>query len=160
MLATLIAAFAFGGPVGAAQRDSAVIVDSGSTNTQGYKIQVWSDNTASITMQSRAGAAESTPKAFNVPAETAAKLFADLAAARKARVTSGPCMKSASFGTTTHVTWQDWVSPDLDCPPNDALTAALVKDVEAIRQASGLNSLPIRRPPLAMPASPPKEPNR
>ena len=51
-------------------------------------------------------------------------------------------MKSASFGTTTHVTWHDWKSPDLDCPSENALLSALIGDVNAIRQASGVGTLP------------------
>jgi hypothetical protein len=55
-----------------------------------------------------------------------------------------PCMKSASFGTTVHITWQGWVSPDLTCPAKDALGAALVKDVDEIRQTAGIPAMPMR----------------
>ena len=152
----LFAAFALGGLVAAAPRDSAVIVDSGSTNTQGYKIEVWSDGTASLAMPGPSGSAQSAPKSFTIPAETTTRFFSDLAAARKVRTATEVCMKSASFGTTTHVTWQGWTSPDLDCPPNDPAIAALVKDVSAIRQAAGINGPPLRRAPLTMPSTRPK----
>jgi hypothetical protein len=141
--------------VAAAPRDSAVIVDSGSTNTQGYKIQVWSDGTASITPADRFGTVQGAAKAFSVPASTATRFFADLAAARKGAATGQPCMKSASFGTTTHVVWHSWTSPDLDCPAGNALTAALVHDVGEIRQTSGIGVEPLRRGPQAQPVSPP-----
>jgi hypothetical protein len=137
------------GLIAAAPRDSAVIVDSGSTNTLGYKIEVWSDGTAVITPQNRLGTAQAAPKSFTVPAATASRFFADLRAARKGNATGEPCVKSASFGTTTHVTWHGWTSPDLDCPPNNALTAALVHDVGTLTQASGANTTPMRHAPWA-----------
>lgn len=142
--ATLVGVLVIASCVAAAPRDTAVIVNSGSTNSYGYSIQVWSDGKASVTLQGKGGAAASTPKAFTVPAATVVRFFADLAAARKGNPTSLPCMKSASFGSSTHITWQGWLSPDLNCPPKDALGDALVKDVDAIRQASGISELPLR----------------
>ena len=53
-------------------------------------------------------------------------------------------MKSASFGSSTHVKWQGWVSPDLECPPKTSAGDALVKDVDEIRKASGLAQTPLR----------------
>lgn len=137
-IATLMAA----APV----RDSAVIVNSGSTNTIGYKISVWSDGTASVTMQQREGSSASRPKSFNVPSPIATHFFSDLAAARSGKAVTVPCMKSASFGTSTHVTWQGWVSPDLDCPPKDSLGQALAKDVEEIVKAAEIVPVPLRHP--------------
>jgi len=126
-------------------RDNALIVNSGSTNTVGYKISLWSDGTASVTTQRRDGSAASTPKSFNVPSATTARFFSNLAAARAGNVVSVPCMKSASFGTTTHVTWHGWTSPDLDCPPKDSLGPALEKDVQEIVKAAGISSVPLRQ---------------
>ena len=68
----------------------------------------------------------------------------DLAAARKNKTAAVHCMKSASFGSFTHVTWDGWESPDLDCPPADSYADALVKDVEQIREASGIPAFPQR----------------
>ena len=48
-------------------------------------------------------------------------------------------MKSASFGSSTYVTWQGWRSPDLTCPPSDATGKSLVNDVEEIRKAAGVS---------------------
>ena len=140
--ATFLGMLAIATCVAATTPDSAVIVNSGSTNSVGYKIEVWPDGKASATMQSRGGA-PGTPKAFAVPAATASRFFADLAAARKGNATSVPCMKSASFGTTTHVNWQGWVSPDLSCPPKGQLGDALVQDVDAIRKAAGIEEFPL-----------------
>lgn len=133
--------------MGAAPLDNAVIVDSGSTNTYGYTIHVSSDGKASVTLEERGGTAAGTAKPFTVPAATATRFFADLAAARKGNVATVPCMKSASFGTSLHITWQGWTSPDLSCPPKDALGETLVKDVDAIRQAGAIPAMPLRQHP-------------
>lgn len=130
--------------------DGAVIVDSGSTNTLGYKIQIWSNAKATVVTQNRLGTTQAAVKPFTVPSSVATRFFADLQAARKGHAKGVPCMKSASFGTTTRVTWHGWMSPDLDCPPGDALTAALVHDVGVIRKASGIDSMPLHRVGLPM----------
>jgi hypothetical protein len=123
--------------------DSAVIVDSGSTNTAGYTIVVSSEGTGRITLQSRAGRpASSAPKTFAIAAAVTTRFFAALKAAQAAKVVGAPCMKSASFGTSTHVSWHDWKSPDLDCPSENALLSAVIKDVNAIRAASGVGAMP------------------
>ena len=140
--ATLVAVMAIASLMGAAPSDTAVITNSGSTNSLGYTIKITPDGHATVQTQSKGGS-PSAEKAFTVPAETAARFFADLAAARKAGGTSEPCMKSASFGTTTHVAWQDWESPDLDCPPATATATALVNDVQEIRKASGVPAMPL-----------------
>jgi hypothetical protein len=136
-------------------RDGAVIVGSGSTNTAGFHIDVWSDGTGVFAVMGRGGSEQSTPKSFNFSASVASRFFEDLKAARAGNATGVPCMKSASFGTTTRVEWHDWTSPDLDCPAENALTAALVRDVNAIRAAAGADAVPVHRGiPIAPPASP------
>ncbi|MGA8797677.1 MAG: hypothetical protein WB526_11520 [Candidatus Cybelea sp.] len=131
--------------IGAVPLDSAVIVDSGSTNTLGYRIDVQSDGSASVSTGS------SSPKPFTVSQATVAHFFADLAAARKGNATSAPCMKSASFGSTLRISWQQWVSPDLTCPPKDALGAALITDVQTLRKAAGIGAAPLRQGPETQP---------
>jgi len=144
--ATLLGALAIATLVAATPADNAVIVNSGSTNAFGYRIEVSSDGKGTVSLQKRGGAAPTTAKAFTVPASTASKFFSDLAAARKANVQTVPCMKSASFGSSMHVSWQGWTSPDLTCPPKDSLGDALVSDVDAIRKASGIPESPPLQP--------------
>lgn len=144
--ATMFAVLTIASGVAATPSNSAAIVNSGSTNSYGFTIALGSDGQASVVLQHRGVAAAAAPKAFTVPAATTARFFADLAAARKANLTTAPCMKSASFGSSTHVTWEGWVSPDLSCPPAGALGEALVKDVDEIRQAGGIADLPLRQP--------------
>ena len=124
--------------------DGATIVDSGSTNAAGYKIEVWVDGSATIVIQHR-GVEEGALKTFAVPQSVATKFFADLKAARDGKAAGQPCMKSASFGTTTRITWHGWTSPDLDCPPANALMGALVHDVGVIRAASGVDTSTLMR---------------
>ncbi len=131
--------------IGAVPLDSAVIVDSGSTNTLGYRIDVRSDGSASVSIGS------SSPKPFTVSHATVAHFFADLTAARKGNATSAPCVKSASFGSTLRISWQQWVSPDLTCPPKDALGAALITDVQTLRKAAGIGAAPLRQGPETQP---------
>ncbi len=142
--ATLLCALAIASLVAAAPRDSAVIVNSGSTNTMGYSITVWSDGQASLTTQNRDGNSTGAAKPFSVPQATAARFFADIAVAKSTKAVTVPCMKSASFGSSMHVKWQGWVSPDLECPPKTSAGDALVKDVDEIRKASGLAQAPLR----------------
>jgi hypothetical protein len=127
----------------AAPLDTAVIVDSGSTNTYGFTMNVSSDGKGSVTLQTRGGPSGQSPKTFTVPSATTAKFFKDVAAAKKANAATVPCMKSASFGSSIHVTWQGWTSPDLTCPPKDSVGEALVEDVDAIRHAAGVSDLPL-----------------
>jgi hypothetical protein len=128
----------------AAEPDSATIVNSGSTNFTGYTIDVRSDGSATAQTSNRGVDAASTPTPFTVDAATAKQFFADLSAARADNAPAQRCMKSASFGSTTRVTWHDWTSPDLSCPPSDAAWTALVRDVQAITAASGISAGPRR----------------
>jgi hypothetical protein len=156
--ATLAAALMIAACVAASPPQSAVIVNSGSTNTLGYTITVSSDGKGSVTMQARGGTAGA-PKSFAVSAAAAAKFFDDLAAARKSNEATVPCMKSASFGTTVRITWQGWTSPDLSCPPKGPEGDALISDVAAMQKAAGISELPLRGQggPIVEPSSAPSE---
>jgi hypothetical protein len=128
----------------AAEPDGATIVNSGSTNFTGYTIDVRSDGGASARISNRGFAAASTPTPFTLDAATTKRFFSDLAAARADKAIAEPCMKSASFGSTTRVKWHDWTSPDLNCPAGSAAGAALIHDVQAIAAASGVSPGPRR----------------
>ncbi|HYL27331.1 MAG TPA: hypothetical protein VEW74_05810 [Candidatus Nitrosotalea sp.] len=142
MRTLLFSALALLGCIGATTDDFAVINNSGSTNANGYIIQIWADGDASIMPQSHGGQIAGAPKAFNVPPTIAQKLFSDLAAARQANAATVPCMKPVSFGSTLRVSWQGWDSPDLTCPPKDSLGDALLSDAEAIAKAGGVANTP------------------
>lgn len=116
-----------------APRDGATILNSGSTNTAGYKITLWSDGTA--TAQVGRGA----PAPFTISKEAAERFFADVKAARGNGAQLQHCMKSASFGTRTIVQWHGWSSPDLQCPPFTAEVSALAKDVSEVQTAANIH---------------------
>jgi hypothetical protein len=136
----------------APSRDGATIVDSGSTNTAGYTIDVWSDGSASMTYQNRLNDVQPASTSFTISSALAKRFFADVKAARNANAAVEHCMKSASFGTATHVRWHGWTSPDLDCPPDDKASTALVDDVGAIRKAGNVGAAPLR----GFPGGPPR----
>ena len=143
-LAASLALLAFAA-CSASEPDRATIVNSGSTNFTGYTIEVRSDGSASAQVSNRgAAAADSTPKPFRLDAATTKQFFTDLAAARSANAIGGSCMKSASFGSTTRVTWHDWTSPDLSCSAGNATGAALSRDVQTIEAAGGISTGPRR----------------
>jgi hypothetical protein len=106
-------------------RDGAVITNSGSTNTAPFTIKVWSDASASASVP--------TPVS-TIPVSLAQRFFADLRTARQSGTIEAHCMKSASFGTVTTVTWHGWHSADVSCA-NDPATQALHADTGAIESA-------------------------
>lgn len=125
----------------AALRDGATIRNSGSTNARGYLVKVWSDGSALV---QEAGGVTSGARR-TLPAALVRKFFTDVHAARGGAAAEQGCMKSASFGSTTIVSWHGWSSPDIECPASGKL-AALAQDAHAI-----VASLPIasgRRIPM------------
>ncbi len=123
----------------AAQRDSATIANSGSTNTAGFTITLWSDGTGSTSKQG------ASPRAIAIAPDLTARFFTDLHAAQLENTPPQHCMKSASFGTRTTVAWHAWRSPDLQCPPFSANLSALAQDVQAIEAAAGVTGGTPRR---------------
>ncbi len=101
--------------------DGATIVNSGSTNTVGWRITLHSD-----------GSGRTGGRAFTIPRSLASKFFADVAAARNPRNPARGCMKSISFGFHLNVTWHGWTSPDLSCPAESELAESLTADVNRI----------------------------
>ncbi len=135
-------------------RDGAVITNSGSTNTAGFTIKVWSDGSAAEGPSGRSATSTGPAKRFNVPTDLTRSFFAHVKAARDAGAASeGGCMKSASFGTRLTVQWHGWTSPDLSCPSSDATLQALAADVARL-QAMAKPSTALRRGLL------PNEPRR
>jgi hypothetical protein len=116
-------------------KGAAVILNTGSTNTIGYRIVVDSSGRAEYV---HAGGRSSA----RIPAQIAAKLFADLRAAMPlSSIHVLPCMKSASFGTSTFIWWSGQRSLDLSCP-SDAKSQALNDDVMAVARALHLAAAP------------------
>jgi hypothetical protein len=145
---------AAGAALAGTQPDGAVIRNTGSTNFTGYTIKVWSDGRVSAVHSNRAGQPVDQAVSATVPKTLTAQFFNDLRTARRARVVAEPCMKSASFGTTTVVQYHGWTSPDLECG-GDGHVIALGSDAKKIAAHLRFEGMPVRRIPML-----PNEPRR
>jgi hypothetical protein len=116
------------------QNNQATIVNSGSTNTSGFRIAVKRSGSAEYASIPRgAGAQDKQPETAGreIPNELATNLFADLEAAKPLAALPAPhCMKSRSFGTRLTIEFGGESTPDLSCGDggNEHLRA-LIKDV-------------------------------
>jgi hypothetical protein len=131
-------------------KGAAVILDTGSTNTLGYRIVVRQSGEAEYINGSKRAMAE-------VPPSLSTRFFKDLQAAMPltARGSSG-CMKSASFGSSLFVWWKGSRSGDLSC----SSVSALAMDARMIAQALGISSgarTPLVRP-IPMLTNEPRKP--
>ena len=107
-----------------AERDTAVIVNSGSTNRAGFRIAIDRAGTAEFTPtpRRRPGPPHPEPAApakMTIPRELADRLYADLKSATPLASLPAPhCMKSVSFGSRLNIEFNGEQSPDLSCPDN------------------------------------------
>jgi hypothetical protein len=124
---------------------TAVIENTGSTNTQGYRITISATGKAEYMATERRGSVvEGKAQSVTVGASLAQRLLRDLKAAMPLStlpVRHG--MKSASFGTSTYVEYQGQRSPDLSFPGN-AKAQALHDDAGDIARALHLGNAPRR----------------
>ncbi|HWE00015.1 MAG TPA: hypothetical protein VG345_13285 [Bryobacteraceae bacterium] len=116
------------------QYNQATIVNSGSTNTSGFRIAVKRSGAAEYASIPRgAGAQNKEPETSGreIPNDLTSRLFADLEAAKPLASLPAPhCMKSRSFGTRLTVEFGGETTPDLSCGDggNEHLRA-LITDV-------------------------------
>ena len=128
--------------------ESAIIENTGSTNTTGYRITVSSTGTATVD-----------GKAVSLPAGMSTQFFRDLAAALPLPdLPARHGIRSASFGTRTSITYRGQRTPDLTFG-GDARATALKADVDAIAGALHVSNMP-RRPILMRPIAPEPPPAR
>ena len=128
-------------PTPKAPVQTAVIENSGSTNTTGYTLRISPSGEAGQVIGN--DLMEFKPAAL--PKAEVKKFFADLNAAMP--LTSLPVrhgMRSASFGTETFITYKGQKSPDLTFA-SDPRTAALKADIDSITKALHIGNAP-RRP--------------
>jgi hypothetical protein len=125
----------------------AVILNTGSTNTLGYRISVGTKGEAWFVV------AGHPVQHSRISRALARKFFAHLRAAMPlSRLGVEQCMKSASFGTSVFVSWRGQRSPDLTCAGDNARARALSDDVNQIAAALHLNGgLQIRTLPTNEP---------
>jgi hypothetical protein len=130
--ALLITAF------GAEGADVAVIVNSGSTNTAGFRIAVEQSGDAEYTPAPRGAIRPSSGRPaqthLQLPDTLVKRLYADLDAAKPfSSLPTQRCMKSASFGTTLTIALGVQESPDLSCGGGDSeKLKALLRDANEI----------------------------
>jgi hypothetical protein len=115
-----------------AATETAVIVDSGSTNTAGFKIVVEKSGKAVYTESARTAAIHR-----KISGDLVRRLFADLEAGKPlADLPHRACMKSASFGTTMTIEFSGQTTPDLSCRNGaDGKLQALIDDADQVVKA-------------------------
>jgi hypothetical protein len=115
--------------------NTAVIINSGSTNMIGYRIYI----TPSGELSYVAGNGQGQGK---LSSGLKRRFFRDLAAAMPlSQLPVSSCIKSISFGTSTVVQLGGERSPDLSCPGN-AQAEALSHDLTAIAQFLHVTNVP------------------
>lgn len=139
----------------AAPMDGASILNGGSTNAAGYLVLVRSDGQANLAPAPGSLRQAFGRRTFRLPDALARRLLADAREAKRTRPAGSPCMKSASFGSTTSVSYHGYTSPDLECPGSGVL-ARLASDVRAIVRSSGFVPAPGRR--VGLPGGEPRRP--
>ena len=116
----------------------ALIVNSGSTNFQGFSLVLSADGEATLEQ------GNSTSQSY-LPQTLVARLFADLRVAGALdALPPSRCMKSASFGTATRIVYRGKSSPDISCPSPNPLLRRLAIDVMSLLGAAKISAT--RRP--------------
>ena len=132
MLHAAVLAFAVASPAA----DEATIINSGSTNTAGYRLRISADGSTYLNQANL-------PLRRQIPPQLVARFFNELhAAGAMASLPDAHCMKSASFGSTTQIGYRGVMSPDVSCPGTSPVARALSIDVTAIAGAAGVSMLP------------------
>ncbi len=123
-----------------------IVENSGSTNTFGYRILIRPDATVYVLQN---GTMHRTTANL---ADVAHFLAAVKAAGPLSAMTSGHCMRSASFGSSTHITYQGESTGDVTCgagPAAQDLAAeaqTIVQDV-GIPRFRSFRTFPMPKPP-------------
>jgi hypothetical protein len=113
-----------------------LIVNSGSTNYQGFSLILAEDGEAKLKQ------GNSTFQRY-VPQTFTSRLFADLRAAGALdALPQNRCMKSASFGTTTRISYRGKTSPDVSCPTPNPILGHLAIDVMSLLDAANISTIP------------------
>jgi hypothetical protein len=133
-------------------RGAAVILDTGSTNSLGYRIVVQRNGDAEYVR----GNARATGQ---ISADLAKQFFSDLEGGMPlSKLQTAKCMKSASFGTSLFVWWRGQRSKDLSCP-GEPLTTKIAADTQRIAVALNIAQPAMRTLPTNEPRRPMPEPS-
>jgi len=117
--------------------ENATIIDSGSTNRAGFRIEVGRSGVAEMTSVRRNVDPPSKhikPLQQTLSVAIVQRFYADLRAAKPLRsLPEAHCMKSASFGSTLTVVLGNEQTPDLNCGDGgNAAMRNLIRDVNEI----------------------------
>ncbi len=122
------------------QTGVAVIEDSGSTNTPGYRLSIDPSGEAEWTLFRRRNSPACSQNKGRLAAELAQELFAGLRRLTPLeKLASRPCMKSVSFGTTLRVRYEGSESADLSCAVRTPEVQTLLADLDKINTALGIS---------------------
>lgn len=127
--------FAIAAAMACAAENTAVIDNSGSTNTPGYRITIERSGTAEYSAKSRRPSPESAkPVRRKLSAALVKRLYSDLDAAKPlSALPPQHCVKSASFGSTLTIEYAGNTTPDLSCPSTrGSHVQALARDANDI----------------------------
>ena len=135
--------------VSAASSDSAVIANSGSTNTIAFEITIDKSGDAEFREIPRGAAEQShAPQTIRIklPESLKSRIFSDLESAKPlTSLPAGGCLKSSSFGTRARIRFGGEETPDLSCPnATNPRIQALRRDMNNVVEAFHVNLL--RRP--------------
>ncbi|CAF3803997.1 unnamed protein product [Rotaria sp. Silwood1] len=134
------------------ERNIVRIINSGSTNTNGYAIELHREGIVKWSVTHRGHQISSTTP--STPSSTTTQMSIRLPSALvisvfQALQQASPlnqyppifCIKSVSFGTTLHVIYNGQQSPDLDCPLEDSRLISLNKAVREVISFLHINTL-------------------
>lgn len=136
------------------QAGTAEILDSGSTNTAGFRIVIDRSGQADYKVTPRKNAPQTEARGANkrrqLSRELVDRFYSDLNAAQPfSSLPDQHCMKSASFGTTTSIEFAGEKTPDLNCGDGgDAKLQAIIRDASEIIKLFRTNEdvTPLRSP--------------
>ncbi len=135
--------------------DGGRIIDTGSTNAQGFTIAVRSDGTGWWRPSAREGQNLATAHTFTIAQGIARRFLAAMSEGRARNVRGVPCMKSASFGHSVFAMWHGWRSPDITCPLDSAGAQRISASIHAVISASGMPARTVGRR-ITLPSNEPR----
>jgi hypothetical protein len=150
LLSILVAVFFVVSVLSSNENDIVRIINSGSTNTAGYRIELQRNGIVKWTVSHRRPALSPTPSTPNssigemsIRLSTALTNSVFQAVQQASPLNQFPqihCGKSVSFGTTLYVTFNGQQSPDLTCPTEDAHLIAVNNAVHEVISILQINT--------------------
>lgn len=96
--------------------EKVIVKDTGSTNNSGYQMVIEPSGLVKVTLENVRRNSVYADGQYNVPPNLVKPLIVDLNAVMPlTNLSGGSCAKSASFGTSTYVTYKGQTSPDIQC---------------------------------------------